>query len=105
MLSTVYSPQYLNWLLPISLLLAMSVLPKRWAAWCAFAALAIVIVGVSSWLYPWHYDKGLVELAALPVAMSEIRSACLVALALGLSICFFVRHGLGPNPRLGVAAT
>ena len=96
-LSTVFSPQYLNWLLPISLLLAMSILPKRWVPWSAFATLAIVIVGITSWLYPYHYSigEGLVKLAPFPVALSEIRSACLVELALGLSLYFLARHGTG----------
>jgi hypothetical protein len=97
-LATVFSPQYLDWIVPISLLLALSVLPKHWAAWCAFAVPIVAALAISSWLFPYHYrdDQGLVKLGALAVLLSEIRSGCLLALAFGLSVGFFAKYGLMP---------
>ena len=86
-----FSPQFLDWLFPVCLLLAFDVVPRRWTLWTALAALMAVSIGISSWLFPHHYidTQGLIRLTTLPVTLSEIRSGCLVALALLLNICFF----------------
>ena len=46
-LSHVYSPQYLNWLLPLALLLAVNILPRNWIVWSVFVILISAIVGIS----------------------------------------------------------
>ena len=51
-LSHYISPQYLNWLLPLALLLALNIFPHGWAIWSGFAVLAIVIVGIFSCCFP-----------------------------------------------------
>jgi hypothetical protein len=94
-LSHVYSPQYAIWLLPLALLLAMNIFPPNWVVWCGFAVPAVAILGISNWLFPGHYAE-FAALEGLPVAFSVTRSACLVALALLLSVCFFKKYGLNP---------
>ncbi len=94
-LSHVFSPQFLSWLMPLSLLLALNIFPRHWAIWCAFAVLVAVIVGISGWLFPYLWME-LVDLKPLPVDLCITRSACLVTLALLLDIPFFVKYGLLP---------
>jgi hypothetical protein len=105
----VFSPQYLNWLLPLALLLALNTFPRNWIPWCGFAALAATIVGISTWLFPNHYTGYLTTLETFPVALSVIRSACLLGLALLLSVRFFATYGLMPwrasDPAHGARAT
>ncbi|HEX4142369.1 MAG TPA: hypothetical protein VHY91_02370 [Pirellulales bacterium] len=104
-LAHVFSPQYLIWLMPLCMLLALSVFPRSAALWCAFAVLTIAIVGISSWLFPFHFVRRLTELATWPVVMAVTRSACLLAMALLLNVCFFSKYGLvasrgeSPSPR------
>jgi hypothetical protein len=93
-LAHVFSPQFLNWLLPLAVLLALNIVPRNWIVWCGFAALVVAIVGISTWLFPHHYMGEFVVLQALPVALAVTRSACLVGLALLLDVCFFRKYGL-----------
>ncbi|HEX4142368.1 MAG TPA: hypothetical protein VHY91_02365 [Pirellulales bacterium] len=93
-LAHVFSPQYLIWLMPLGMLLALSVFPRSAALWCAFAVLAVAIMGLSSWLYPNHYVGMFTALQMWPVAIAVIRSACLAAMALLLNVGFFTRYGL-----------
>ena len=94
-LAKVYSPQYLTWTVPLALLLALDVFPPRRLAWGGFAALVVLIVGISAWIFPHHYPKFL-ALEALPVDLLITRSACLVALAFLLNVAFFCHFGLAP---------
>ncbi|HEX4142367.1 MAG TPA: hypothetical protein VHY91_02360 [Pirellulales bacterium] len=95
-LAHVFSPQYLNWLLPLALLLALNLMPRSQVTWWVLAVAVIAIVGISSWLFPLHYLNGLVRLETWPLVLSVIRSVCLVLLALLLNISFFARYGLNP---------
>ena len=95
-LSHVYSPQYLNWLLPLALLLALNILPRSWIVWSMFVILISAIVGMSSWLYPYHYMEQFLKLQPLAVNICITRSGCLVSLGLLLTISFFVKYGLLP---------
>jgi hypothetical protein len=72
--------------------LAMNIFPRGWAIWCVFAVLVAGIVGISSWLFPYHFDE-LIKLDTLPVDLCMTRSACLVGLALLLDIRFFATYG------------
>jgi hypothetical protein len=94
-LSIVFSPQYLNWALPLALLLAMNIFPRSRVIWCVFTVLVVAILAISSWLFPYHYDA-LIDRQNLAIVLCITRSACLVALALLLSICFFARYGFVP---------
>ena len=92
-LSHVFSPQYLNWTLPIAILLALDTFPRRWSAWCLLGLLFAVILGISSWIFPKHHIE-LRELQPLATNLSIARSACLVALSLLLNAAFFRSFGL-----------
>jgi hypothetical protein len=94
-LAHVFSPQYLNWLLPLALLLALNIFPRSFLPWCGFATLVVAIVAISSWLFPYGF-KELVTLQTWPVVVSMARSACLVGLAMLLNICFLAKYGLVP---------
>ncbi len=100
--ATVMQPQYLNWLLPIALLLALDDMPKHWVPWSLLVSLMAAILGISGWLFPYHYmdAAGIVALAPLPVALVETRSVCLVAMAVLLNVCFFIAAG-SPPPATG----
>ena len=91
-LSHVYSCYYTNWLLPLATLLAFSVLPPGWILWSLFAAASVLILAISSWMWPWHYTSGLARLQDLPVALCILRSACLAGLALLLTLSFFGKY-------------
>jgi len=95
-LAHVFSPQYLNWLLPLATLLALNIFPRSRALWCGFAALSLAIVGISSWIFPSHCVGKLTVLETGPVVLSVARSACLAGLALLLNVCFFAKYGLNP---------
>ncbi len=94
-LSHVYSPQYLIWLMPLALLLAINIFPRHWTIWLAFAVLAVAIVGISGWLFPYLYPA-LIKLQWLPVVLTITRSVCLVLFALLMNIPFFVKYGFIP---------
>ena len=94
-LSHVFSPQYLIWLLPLALLLALNIFPRGRAVWVAFAVLAVAILALSGWIWPYHYQE-LTRLQNAPVAVVVTRSACLLSLAVLLNVCFFARYGLVP---------
>ena len=106
-LATVMQPQYLNWLLPIGLLLALDDMPKHWVPWSLLVGLMAAILGISGWLFPYHYmdAAGIVALAPLPVALVETRSVCLVAMAVLLNVCFFIAAGSAPPAAPATAAT
>ena len=95
LLSHVFSPQYLNWLMPLAVLLALNIFPRSLALWSLLAALVVAIVGISSWLFPYHWHEFRL-LQAPEVDVAVIRCACLVALGLLLNIAFFARYGLVP---------
>ena len=57
--------------------------------------LVVAILGISTWLFPHHYLQ-FIALEVLPVSLSVVRSACLVALALMLNFAFFAKYGLVP---------
>ena len=95
LLAHVFSPQYLNWLLPLALIFAISVLPHDRPVWFLFAALVFTIVALSSWLFPYNFHEFRL-LYRLPVNVGVELSACLMVLGLLLNIAFFARHGLLP---------
>ena len=76
--------------------------------WCGFAALVVGSVGISDWLYPYHYVP-FIKLETLPVMLAVTRNACLVGMAGLLTVCFFGRYGLVPwrtgKPAAGALAT
>jgi len=56
--SNVLSPQYMLWAIPLSLLVALEVLPSRVWPWVAMSVLLLAIAGLTTWLFPYHYlDK------------------------------------------------
>lgn len=91
----VYSPQYLAWLVPVALILALNVLRPRLPVWLLLGILVTAIVGISSWLFPDLYED-FMDLSPLPVALAVTRSVCLVILALLLNISFLMKYGLLP---------
>ena len=96
MLSHVFSPQYLIWLLPLALLLALNIFPRGRAVWWVFSVLAVAILALSGWIWPYHHHE-LTQLQSSLVTLAVTRSACLAALAALLNVCFFARYGLVPG--------
>ncbi|HTU25910.1 MAG TPA: hypothetical protein VMF30_10965 [Pirellulales bacterium] len=91
-LSHVYCLYYAFWLMPLALLLAWNTFSRSDLVWGAFALLVIVQLAISSWLYPWHYQFGLISLEPVPVALSVIRGACLAGMAALLDWQFFAAY-------------
>ena len=58
--------------------------------------LVVAILGISSWLFPYHFMRQLTALQTLPVFLCLTRSGCLVGLALLLNARFFAKYGLVP---------
>ena len=89
--SHVFSPQYLNWIVPLAAVVGLSVLPRRVLPWCVAGGLSLFAIGVSAWLWPHHYDGFLLGSDVTSAWLAIGRSACLVALAAMLSGFLLVR--------------
>ena len=99
--SHVFSPQYLNWILPLALVAGLALLPRRPAPWCVAAALSLIVLGITTWLYPGHYAGFVLGTDVTANWLAIGRSACLVALVGMLSGHLLLRiRTAGPvDPR------
>ncbi len=102
-LSHVFSLQYLNWFLPMVLILACDVLSRKWFPWLAVVAMSAIAVGVSTWIFPSHASEFFGLLHAQPLALAILQGASLAGLAVILSACFFRR--MAERDRQSDAAT
>ena len=91
-LSYVFSPQYLTWVVPLALLLGLDVLPRRPGPWTVLVLLIAAVVGISSLLFPYLYFE-LLKLKPWAVTLAVVRSTCLIVLALMLNTAFFAKYG------------
>jgi hypothetical protein len=91
-ISHVCSLSYMNWLLPLALLLALSVLPNQWMIWCLFVGLCVAILGVSNWIFPDHFLIDLVEFRSPAVAFAIVRGVSIIGLAMLLNWSFFIKY-------------
>ncbi len=54
-ISNVLSPQYFVWAFPLMLLLAVELFPSKQAPLWILGVLLIVLAGITTWIFPYHY--------------------------------------------------
>jgi hypothetical protein len=67
MLSNVLSLQYFIWAIPLALLLAVEIMSDAFAARWIFMGLLVIVVTLTTWIFPYHYLSGSEESYALVV--------------------------------------
>jgi hypothetical protein len=109
-LSRVLSPQYFIWGLTMSLLLAVELFPNGRAQPWALTVLWLIIAGLSTWLFPYHYltQPGIQGLASnnplqakilyfWPCMILGLRNLAYLGLVVWLGMLLFRRSGLRPQ--------
>ncbi|HTU24105.1 MAG TPA: hypothetical protein VMF30_01830 [Pirellulales bacterium] len=93
-LSNLFSPQFLHWMVPIAFVLAASILPPRIVPWCGLTLFSLIPVVISTCIFPGPNFLGLIHGNPTPLAAATVRSGSLVTMALLLDLYFFVRYGV-----------
>jgi hypothetical protein len=85
-LSNVLSPQYFIWSFPMTILLAVEVLPKNKLLPWVLGALSMLIVIMTTWLFPYHfYYQPSNPISLLPSTLEDKLPPTLIAhVVLGL---------------------